>query len=136
MSTGQFALQQALYTALNTDTTLATTLGAKVYDDIPQNSAYPIVQIGQDDSLDYSTKDEAGMDMTVNLHIWSRSHGSKEAKNIMDRVHTLLHDANLSVTGFNFVNLRFEFSDIIRDPDGITRHGIMRFRAVILGTTS
>ena len=56
-------------------------------------------------------------------------------KNIMDRIHDLLHDSNLSVTGFNLVNLRFEFSDILRDPDGITRHGVMRFRAIILGTS-
>ena len=51
----------------------------------------------------------------------------------MDRVHTLLHDSSLSVTGSNFINMRFEFSDIIRDPDGITRHGVMRFRAIMLG---
>ena len=75
-----------------------------------------------------------GSQITVNLHIWSQYKGSKEAKNIMDRVHTLLHDTSLSVTGFNLINLRFEFADILRDPDGITRHGVMRFRAVMLGT--
>jgi hypothetical protein len=31
--------------------------------------------------------------------------------------------------------MRMEFSDTIRDPDGLTRHGVMRFRAVILGTS-
>ena len=51
----------------------------------------------------------------------------------MDRIHDLLHNHSLSVTGFNLINLRFEFSDILRDPDGVTRHGIMRFRAVMLG---
>ena len=50
----------------------------------------------------------------------------------MDKVHDLLHDVNLSVTGFSLINLRFEYSDILRDPDGITRHGVMRFRAIIL----
>ena len=52
----------------------------------------------------------------------------------MDRIHTLLHDSSLSVSGFNLVNTRFEFMDILRDPDGITMHGVMRFRAVMLGT--
>ena len=52
----------------------------------------------------------------------------------MDKVHDLLHDSSLSVTGFNLINLRYEFSDIIRDPDGVTSHGGMRFRAIILGS--
>ena len=41
---------------------------------------------------------------------------------------------SLNVSGFNLINLRFEFSDVLRDPDGVTRHGVMRFRAIILGS--
>ena len=33
MSTGQFALQSAIYTKLNSDSNLTSTLGAAVYDD-------------------------------------------------------------------------------------------------------
>ena len=54
----------------------------------------------------------------------------------MDRIHTLLHNGSVSVSGFNLIRLQFEFSDVMRDPDGVTRHGVMRFRAIILGTTS
>jgi hypothetical protein len=52
----------------------------------------------------------------------------------MDKIHDLLHDVSLAVSGVNLINLRFEYSDIMRDPDGITRHGVMRFRAITLGT--
>ena len=135
MSTGQFALQTAVYSTLSSDSNLTSTLGAGVYDDVPQGSAYPFVQIGDDATKDYSTKDVSGSETTLNLHVWSQNHGSKQAKDIMDRIHTLLHDTNLTVTGFNFINNRMEFSDIVRDPDGITRHGIMRFRTIVLGTT-
>ena len=89
MSIGQFTLQSTIYSTLNGDSNLTSTLDT----------------------------------------------GAKETKNIMDRIHDLLHDSSLSVTGFNLVNLRFEFSDILRDPDGVTRHGVMRFRAIILGTS-
>ena len=32
--------------------------------------------------------------------------------------------------GLDPVNLRFEFAEAARDPDGITYHGVIRFRAV------
>tara|TARA_B100000780_G_C20923725_1_gene368076 strand:- start:249 stop:650 length:402 start_codon:yes stop_codon:yes gene_type:complete len=133
MSINQFALQTAIFSRLSTDNNLTAVLGAKVFDDIPENTSYPYVQLGEDTAIDYSTKDSTGSEVSVNLDVWSRYRGSLEAKNIMDRIHTLLHDSSLSVTGSNFINMRFEFSDIIRDPDGITRHGVMRFRAIMLG---
>lgn len=137
MSTGQWALQQAIYSELSGDSELTSTLGASVYDDVPDHQAvtFPYVNIGEDTTLDYSTKDLVGSETTLNMHVWSRYRGSKEVKQIMDRVHSLLHDSNLTVTGRNLINLRVEFSDVLRDPDGITRHGVMRFRAVMLGTS-
>ena len=134
MTIGNFALQSAIYTALNNDSTLTNTHGAGVYDDVPEGSGFPYVTMGEDASNDYGTKDLDGSTVSLNIHVWSQYRGSKEVKTIMDRIHTLLHDSSLSVSGFNLVNTRFEFMDILRDPDGITRHGVMRFRAVMLGT--
>ena len=137
MTVGQFALQQTIFSTLSGDSQLTSTLGADVYDDVPDHISitFPYVQIGEDTATDYSTKDLVGSQTVINLHVWSRYRGSKETKQVMDRVHTLLHDSNLTVTGHNLVNLRFEFSDVLRDPDGVTRHGVMRFRAVMLGTS-
>lgn len=133
MSIGQFALQQTLYSALNVSA-ITTDLSCGVYDDVPQSAAYPYIAIGEETSIDYSVKDTQGGETTINLHIWSQYKGSKETKQIMDKIHDLLHNSSLSVSGFNLINLRYEFSDIMRDPDGITRHGVMRFRAIILGS--
>lgn len=133
MSIGQFPLQEIIYTTLSGDNTLTSTYGAGVYDEVIEGSTFPYVNIGHETAVDYSTKDVDGAEYTVTLHIWSQYTGSKEVKQILDRIHDLLHDSNLTVTGFNLINVRFEFSDIMRDPDGITRHGVMRFRAIILG---
>ena len=137
MSSCQFALHQTLFTTLNGDSQLTNTLGAAVFDDVPDTQAvsFPYVQIGEDTATDYSTKDVTGTETVINLHVWSRYRGSTETKQVMDRVHTSLHDSNLTVTGHNLINMRFEFGDVIRDPDGITRHGVMRFRAIMLGTS-
>ena len=132
MSIGQFALQTTIYTALNVNA-ITTTLACGVYDEVIEGNTYPFITLGEETAIDYSTKTATGSETTINIHIWSQYKGSKQTKEIMDKVHDLLHDSNLSVTGFNLINLRFEYSDIMRDPDGITRHGVMRFRAIILG---
>ena len=133
MSIGQFPLQQAIFSALNVSA-VTSDLSCGVFDDVPQSASYPYIVLGEETAVDFSVKDIQGGDFTVNIHVWSQYKGSKETKQIMDKIHDLLHNINLSVTGFNLINLRFEFSDIMRDPDGITRHGVMRFRAIILGS--
>jgi len=133
MSIGQFQLQTTIYSALNVSA-ITSNLGCGVYDEVLENATYPFISLGEETAIDYSTKDTNGGEYTINIHIWSQYKGAKQTKEIMDKIHDLLHDSNLTVSGFNLINLRFEFSDIMRDPDGVTRHGVMRFRAIILGT--
>ena len=133
MSVGQFALQSSIYTALNVSA-ITTTLACGVYDEVVEGNSYPFITLGEETAIDYSTNNLVGAETTINVHIWSRYKGSKETKEIMDKIHDLLHDVSLTVSGVNLINLRFEYSDIMRDPDGITRHGVMRFRAITLGT--
>lgn len=135
MSLGSFALQTAVYSTLNGDSNLTSTLGASIFDDVPEDSGFPYIQIGADTINEYGTKDVDGASTSLTLHVWSQYKGSLQTKNIMDRIHSLLHDASISVTGYNLINIRFEFGDILRDPDGVTRHGIIRFRAITLGTS-
>jgi|TARA_R100000084_G_C4652569_1_gene150756 hypothetical protein len=136
MTVGQFELQTAVYSALSGDSNLTSTLGASVFDEVPDQSSFPFVALGEETVVPYDTFDLDGASHTLNIHIWSQYKGAKQTKQIMDRIHTLLHDSSLSVSGFNLIRMQFEFSDIMRDPDGVTRHGVMRFRAITLGTTS
>ena len=45
MSINQFALQTAIYTKLSTDNNLTTTLGASVFDDIPEEKQQILVNM-------------------------------------------------------------------------------------------
>ena len=133
MSVGQFALQSSIYTALNVSA-ITSTLACGVYDEVVEGNSYPFITLGEETAIDYSTNNLVGAETTINIHVWSRYKGSKQTKQILDKIHDLLHDVSLTVSGVNLINLRFEYSDIMRDPDGITRHGVMRFRAITLGT--
>jgi hypothetical protein len=52
----------------------------------------------------------------------------------MSVVYDILHESSLSVSGADLINMRFEFSDIIKENDGITTHGVQRFRVFVLSS--
>jgi hypothetical protein len=131
MSSSSWALQQSIFTKLTADATLLALLGGpRVYDDAPQASAFPYLTFGHSLVRDWSTGSEDGSEHVVTLHVWSQNKGKKEAHAIMGAVRTALHDQPLTLSGHRLINLRHEFSEARREPDGDTTHGIVRYRAV------
>ena len=130
MSDHSLELQKSIFNALDGDSTLQN-LVTDVYDFVPENTAFPYVKVGEETSIDNGTKTLQGNEHTLVIHSFSRYRGSKEVKEIMSRIYALLHESSLSVTGASLVNLRFEFSDVIKENDGFTSHGLQRFRAVV-----
>jgi hypothetical protein len=124
----QWGLQQAVYARLSGDATLTSTLGADVYDETPQDAAYPYVVIGEDTELPDDTMGVTGRSMTLVLHYWSQYPGAREVKQVHARVDALLDRWTPTVAGWSLTETQFEFFEIVRDPDGITRHGIARYR--------
>ena len=132
MSDFAVALQTTVYNALIGNVALTTKLGGNnIYDFVPEGTDFPYVKIGDQTMVDDGTKTKQGSDFTLIIHTFSRYRGSKETKEIMSRIYALLHESSLTVSGASLVNLRFEFSDIIKENDGLTTHGLQRFRAVI-----
>lgn len=124
MSSAGWELQKAVYEAL------VTALDpVKVYDAVPQDDdTYPRVNIGDDTHADWSTKTENGEMHTLTIHAWSREQGNKEALNLMKQIYDTLHKQTLALTGHHLVLMQYEFSEVMLDPDGVTRHGVTRFR--------
>ena len=133
MSNYASALQQTVFNALDQSSTLQN-LVTDVYDFVPESTAFPYVKIGEDTMVDNGTKDKKGSDFTIEVHTFSRYRGSVEIKNIMSVVYDILHESSLSVSGASLVNMRFEFSDIIKENDGLTTHGVQRFRVFVLSS--
>ena len=123
------ALQQALYGRLSGDATLAG-LVSGVFDHVPDETAFPYVTVGEDAATDWSTKTFDGQRHALTVHVWSRARGRTEAKTIMARLYALLHGATFAMAGHELILLRCDFSETRREPDGLTQHGVMRFRAL------
>lgn len=121
-------LQQAVFTRLNGDTALVTTLGAKVYDEVPDGAAFPYVTIGDVIEAPNDTMGTTGRDPTITVHAWSRYRGSKQVKLILSRVDELLDRWKPTIAGWDATDFQQVLMDTMRDPDGITRHGVARYR--------
>ena len=131
MANASWALQQAVFARLTSDSALIALLGgARVYDDVPVRAAFPYVAFAPGSARDWSAGDEAGTEHAVVLHVWSRASGRKETLAVIEALRAALHDAALSLTDHRLINLRHETSDVRRETDGETYQGIVRFRAV------
>jgi hypothetical protein len=131
MPSASWALQQSVFARLSADAPLVALLGApRVFDDVPQATDFPYLTFGQSTVRDWSTGSEDGSEHILTLHVWSRERGKRQAQEIMGAVRTALHDQTLTLSGHRLINLRHEFSEARRDPDGEAIHGIARFRAV------
>ena len=132
MSNYSVELQTTVYNALIGNNPLTAKLGGNnIYDFVPEGTSFPYVKVGDQTMVDDGTKDKKGSDFTLIVHTFSRYRGSKEIKEIMSLIYDVLHESSLSVSGASN-NMRFEFSDIIKEPDGLTTHGVQRFRVFVL----
>ena len=124
------AIQKAFFTILDGDVTLKAK--ARTYDDTPQDTAFPYITLGEAVELPFNTFNRNGKDVLMTLHIWSNERGFKEATDILGMMNALLDYVTFSVTGFtNLVYSRFESSQTLRDPNGVTRHVVANYRVVV-----
>lgn len=124
--------QKACYDALTGDAELMGKITG-VFDNVPEDQEFPYIQIGSITGLPWDAMELAGEDMTLTFHVWSRYRGKKEMKEIMDDMYRILHDNRFGVSGATVVVMKLDYSDDDIDPDGVTNHGVQRFRALIHG---
>lgn len=106
-------------------------IGWTTYDHVPQETAFPYVVIGDDTSIPWDTDDSIGSETTCTIHVWSRHRGRKEVKQIMRTIYEALHRQELSIIGGALVECQAELEESFMDPDGLTRHGVIRFRLTV-----
>jgi hypothetical protein len=123
------AVQQAVFQAL----TAAPPIGAGVFDRVPENAAYPQIEITGSTQRDWSHAVVRGEQITVEIHIWSRYNGFMEARALMAEVRRRLdlQPLVLPVDGMNLVDMMYTTADLMMDVDTMTRHGILRFNATV-----
>jgi len=140
-------VQITIFTLLKADTALATLLdttvaGAqKIFDFVPDNTAFPFVVIESKPYEDRGSYTTEGLQAEISIHTWYQPGGSssvagrgdKQVQLIQDRIDKLLHKQSVTISGWNALILRRSFIDIVVDPDNVTRHGIQKFKLFLGG---
>jgi hypothetical protein len=124
-----WAVQKAVLVALQGDATLMAMIGG-VHDHVPQDAAFPYVTLGEDDVAPFGSKTFQGTEHGLAIHVWSRARGRAETKAILARLRAVLDQAALAPVGHALVDVRFTGEVTERESDGLTYHGVARFRAV------
>lgn len=132
------ALQEAIQTTLNSDSTLQTLLGSPVrlYDHAPPNIAYPYVLYGDQRATPFDAKDRIGLELTLSLLVHSRARGRTELRAIEAALYNALHAQSLTVSGVAFCQCLFQRSEQKLQPDGITYRARLDFRLTFTDPTS
>jgi len=134
MADGRLELQKDVYGQLIADVTLMAKITG-VFDFVPDNQAWPFIQIGEIDFQDWSTHTFDGFEGNISIHLWHRpgSRGRAPLHGIQDDIYRILHKNLFSIPSFTVVSMRFDTSQIIVEPDAVTYHGITRFKILLGG---
>lgn len=136
-----FEIQRAMDAILIADAPLLALLGTgdanSIYDNPGQvdfkTVKFPIIVYTGNSATLFDTKTEQGTEALIDITTWSRSGDKEEVSNIKERIHTLLHNANLAVANNHFILCQWDGpSRIIPDDTDelVTFLGLIRFRVL------
>lgn len=102
---------------------------ANIYDDVPDNTSFPYVVIGESHEGPFKTHSRNGELLTQTFHIWSRAEGFKEAKAIAEAIRPLFDAVSFTTASFSGFSVRTPGANDVWmvDRDGHTRHGVIEF---------
>lgn len=119
----EYAVQQALFTALST-------LDLRVVDRGKQVAQWPYVEVGFIVMNPFDTARETGFEYLARIHVRSRSESMREAKEIQGAMYDRLHRGSLTFIGYRHILIQRERSEVLDAPDG-SFHGVCEYRGLI-----
>ncbi len=133
-----FELRVAIVTALKAHAPLTALLAAdpldgtsSIFDHAPQDAAFPFEVVGEANGVDHDTDDSLGWDAELTIHQFSRFRGFEEVEKIQRENDNALNRKDPVLVDGRIVTLHRVSVDGVLDDDGLTRHGIHRFRAIL-----
>jgi hypothetical protein len=127
----ELELQGVLVQALKASVDVSALVDDRVYDTVPMNAELPYISLGPMIATSDDAECITGFEIMVQIDSWSQAVGLPECKRIVDAVRVTLHDADLAMGVNALVMIEHQTSNVSRDPDGITNHGMSEFVAFV-----
>lgn len=129
-------LQRYLYAKLRTVSEVINLAGGRVYDHVPNadgkvTAKFPYVSFGPSNMVDDYADCVEGETHTIQLDVWSRSVGQGECKNIVDGIRKALKRSPPELADNAVVGVNIPICQIVRDPDGLSTHGIIQVEIMV-----
>lgn len=131
------AVQTAIYSTLNGDSTLLALATGGVHNDVPDGQSYPHVLISLPTETPWHTfggpSVGLGWNVVARVHVYSRYQGDSEALDIHNRIVTLLNFQSVAVGGFTHAAWEYESGRmLVENIEKIeTRHMVDEFRVLV-----
>jgi hypothetical protein len=128
------AMQKGLRAALAANAGVAALVGARIYDEPPQNVVFPYLRMVDINPAAFDTDTTEGAEISISVEAYSRSaSGRVEAAQMAEAVRAALHrqEASLTVSGFTLVELIFQTFNVTRDADGRGYTAVIVFQATL-----
>ena len=115
------SVQKGVRAALVANAGVTDLVAQRVYDEPPQDVAFPYLRFGDISPNAFDTDTTEGAEVTISLEAHSRSaSGRVEAVQVVEAVKEALHrqEAAVTVAGHNLVEMIFQTFSVTRDDEG------------------
>lgn len=104
-------------------------VSGRVYDSVPAAAVMPYISVGPIDVLQDDADCITGLDVGFTWDVWHTSSATCMA--IAEAVRRALHGYDATLSDNALVSLEHERTARLRDPDGVTIHAAVQFRALV-----
>jgi len=128
------ALQKGLRAALVANTGVIALVGARIYDEPPQNVTFPYIRFGDIEPGAFDTDTIEGSLTGISIEVHSRSaSGRVEAVRMVEAVRDALHrqEPSVTVAGHTLVELIYQTYSVTRDNEGRGYTAVISLQAML-----
>lgn len=136
MADTSLALQKAIETAIGgiavpSANTGAASVGVGIFDHPPENAPWPLITLERHDA----TTETDSYDATEQIHeielkVWTRYRGTRQALVILGEIYDRLHDVRLALEAGQCLSCRVTRQTTEREPDGTTYTGTLALTVI------
>lgn len=106
-------------------------IATAVYDNVPSDAVKPYISFGPADQIAADAARVTASEHFLQLDVWSARKPRAECAELCQAARAALHRRDLFLQGHALVAIRVPQVRILRDPDGLTNHGILSLEILV-----